>query len=130
MIHSTPESQFVTRAEHQQLRQETEEGFTKFNLRFDHLTELMIAGDDRLYKKVDELSSRMETRMDGLDARMGGLDARMGGLETRMEGLETKVGGLETRIGSLEKKVGILSDDVGELKVGMRSIIKHLGIKE
>jgi hypothetical protein len=116
MIQTPLDNPFVTRAEHQQLKLETEEGFAKLDLKITHLTEAMILGDDKIYiemgRRFDEMDERFNGRFDEMDRKIGG---RFDGVEARLDGLEADV--------------GILKSDVGTLKTDMKLIKDHFGIK-
>ena len=91
---------FVTRAEHDQLKQEVEEGFAKIDATITHLTEAMILGDDKIYVEMGRRFDQMNGRFDKVDGRFDTVESRLG----RLEG------------------------DVGTLKSDMQLIKNHFGI--
>ena len=83
---------FVTRAEHDQLRQEVEEGFAKIDATITHLTEAMILGDDKIYTEMGRRFDKVDGRFDTVESRLGRLEGDVGTLKSDMQLIKNHFG--------------------------------------
>jgi hypothetical protein len=53
---------------------------------------------NRIIAAIEQMTTRLETRLQGVETRLQGMETRHQGTETRLQGVETRLQGMETRL--------------------------------
>ena len=85
MIQMPIDIPLVTKVEHEELKQSTEE-------KFDHLTEIVISGQERMQNEMDQGFAKMDRGFVQVDRRFNVIEKRLDNLESGVQSIIKHLG--------------------------------------